>query len=271
MPKISVGDLTIAYEIRGAGPPLLMLHGGEGDRNSDNHFTPRLDDAFTVITFDQRDAGDSGGGDQQYDMFQHAQDAADLLSALGYERAFVYGQSYGGIIGQALAIAHPEKVQRLVLAVTTPGKRRRDDRSAEVNAMIDAFLARSSPTPPSPDAFFAPGAFERRPELRKFLERERVAPPDLERQRRRLVASENFDSLDQLSSIRAPTLVLGAWGDQVCSAASSWALAERIPDARLIVLEAVGHALTWEAPERVAPLIRGFLAEGVVSPTAKAS
>jgi len=261
MPEISVGDLTVAYEIRGEGPPLLMLHGGEGDRNSDNHFTPRLEDQFTIITFDQRDAGDTRGADREYDIFHHAQDAAGLLSALGHDRVFVYGQSYGGLIAQALAIAHPNGVERLVLAVTTPGKRRRNDQAKVVLALSDAAIGRYPPPPVSPDLFFAPGAFERRPELRKFLERGRVAPPDAERQRRRALAAESFDSLDQLATINAPTLVLGAWGDQILDAASSWALAECIPEARLVVLEAVGHALTWEAPERVAPLIRGFLAE----------
>jgi pimeloyl-ACP methyl ester carboxylesterase len=262
MPEIAAGELTIAYEIQGQGPLLVMCHGGEGDRLSDNHFKPRLQDQFTVLTYDQRDCGDTRGPDREYDFFQHAHDAASLLTALGYDKAFVYGQSYGGLIAQSIAIAHPEKVERLIVAVTTPGVSRRQDKAPETQAHLDAFIAgEPAPAPLAPDIFFAPGAFKRRPELGKFLERQRVVPPDAARQRRRLVASEAFDSLEQLSSIRAPTLVLGAWKDQVLNAASSFAIAERIPNARLIILEGVGHALTWEAPDRVAPIIRGFLSE----------
>jgi pimeloyl-ACP methyl ester carboxylesterase len=265
MPEISAGELTIAYEIQGEGPPLLMCHGGEGDRHSDDHFKPRLEDQFTIITFDQRDSGETRGSDREYDFFEHAHDAANLLSALGYDKAFVYGQSYGGMVAQSIAIAHPEKVERLIVAVTTPGKRRRDDRSAEVVALLKASTDGAPPPPLPQGRFFAPGAYERRPELQtmmqKFVERRKVAVTEVERLRRRALAAEGFDSLDQLSSIRAPTLVLGAWGDQVLNPASSFAIAERIPNARLIILEAVGHALTWEAPERVAPIIRGFLTE----------
>jgi 3-oxoadipate enol-lactonase len=123
-----------------------------------------------------------------------------------------------------------------------------------------ALIDRRPPPLQSPSRFFAAGAFERRPELRQIFERPRPAP-DIERQRRRALALESFDSLGRLAEVRAPTQVIGALGDQVIPPASSCALAERIPGARLIMLEGVGHALTWEAPERVALLIRDFFVE----------
>lgn len=262
MPKIAVGDIEITCEVRGSGPPLLMIHGGEGDRNSDDHFIPRLQDLFTVITYDQRDAGDSGGTDHNYGMLQHAHDAAGVLSALGYERAFVYGQSYGGIIAQAFALAYPDKVSRLILSVSSPGKRMRHERASEVNDFLDAYFS-DAPLPPplSPAMFFSPGAFERRPELGKFLERPKVAVQDPEQFRRRMLAMEEFDSLDELPNIRMPTLVISGWGDQIANPVCSWTLAKGIPNARLVVLESAGHALTWEVPELMAPIIRGFLSE----------
>ena len=117
---IDLHGTRTAFEAQGSGPPLLMLHGAEGSRRQFNAIRPALVDRYTVITYDQRDCGDTENPDAPATLATLANDAQALLEALGQRSAFVFGTSFGGRVAQALALRQPAAVRRLVLASTWP-------------------------------------------------------------------------------------------------------------------------------------------------------
>jgi 3-oxoadipate enol-lactonase len=119
-------NLDLHYELRGDGPPLLLLMGWRG--NLDWWPAPllrRLEQRHRLILVDNRGAGDTGDPGGRYTMAQMAGDAAALLDGLGVARADVLGVSMGGMIAQELALLRPARVDRLVLCCTHSGRRAR--------------------------------------------------------------------------------------------------------------------------------------------------
>ncbi len=81
----------------------------------------RCPNSFDVLAYDQRGLGRSGKPDVAYSMADYADDAAALLDHVGWRAAKVIGVSFGGMVAQELVLRHPAKVERLVLACTSPG------------------------------------------------------------------------------------------------------------------------------------------------------
>ena len=110
---IDVGNCQVYYEERGAGSPLVMIHGGLLDRRM-------WDDQFTVFARTQRviryDARGHGLSKAQAGTFSHHEDLKKLLDGLKVEKAAIMGLSMGGYIAIDFALAYPGRVSALVLA-----------------------------------------------------------------------------------------------------------------------------------------------------------
>ena len=122
MPVTQANGLSLYFERAGSGPPLLFISGTGGDlRNKPNVFDGTLAKAFDLLTYDQRGLGQSGKPNVPYSMSDYADDAAALMASQGWDEALVIGVSFGGMVAQELALRHPERVKRLVLACASPG------------------------------------------------------------------------------------------------------------------------------------------------------
>jgi 3-oxoadipate enol-lactonase len=122
MPIAKVRDIEVYYERHGEGPPLLFISGTGGDlRVKPNLFDGPLAKVFDVLAYDQRGLGQTSKPDIPYSMADYADDAAGLMDALGWKSAKVIGVSFGGMVAQEFVLRHPGKVERLVLACTSPG------------------------------------------------------------------------------------------------------------------------------------------------------
>jgi 3-oxoadipate enol-lactonase len=252
------GDVRIAYEVRGSGDPLLLMHGlGYGRWG----WEPVLDafaDEFRTLFYDNRGIGDSDVPPGPYTARQLAEDAVAVLDAEGIERAEVVGTSLGGMAAQELAIGFPERVSRLVLACTTPG-----GLSAHPMPQQTVDLMLSAPTLPPDVALrrfvenaLAPGAPD---ELVERILTLRFANPfDPKGWHAQAAAGVTFDALDRLSQIEAPTLVVTGTEDVVVDPRNSELLAERIAGARLERVPG-GHLFFWEDPMRFVAVVREFL------------
>lgn len=253
------GGVQLAYELLGDGPPLLLMQGlGYGGRG----WGPALDllaEDFTVAAYDNRGFGASDIPAGPYTTRELAEDARAVLDAAGFERANVVGVSLGGMAAQELALAHPDRVERLVLASTTPG----GFASHPMPARTVSLMMKAPTLPPEVA-------------LRKFVETalgddateelvERVVayrsanPPDLAGWRAQAAAGAAHDALGRIGSITAPTLVVHGTEDAVVDARNAQLLADRIPSAELVVLPGCGHLPFWEEPERFTALVREFL------------
>jgi 3-oxoadipate enol-lactonase len=122
MPFVAVRGLNVYYERQGTAPRLLYISGSGGDlRSKPSVFDGPLGAEFDLLAYDQRGLGQTGGPAGDYTMADYAEDANGLLEALGWDRCLVIGVSFGGMVAQEFALRHPERVERLVLACTSPG------------------------------------------------------------------------------------------------------------------------------------------------------
>lgn len=126
MPLAVTGDLQIHYELSApdnpSAPRLLFINGTGGDlRVKPNVLDGPLARNFNLLAYDQRGLGQTEVPEGPYTMAEYADDAAALLGHVGWDAAHVYGVSFGGMVAQHLAIRHPERVEKLVLACTSCG------------------------------------------------------------------------------------------------------------------------------------------------------
>jgi 3-oxoadipate enol-lactonase len=252
------GGIRIAYEVRGSGDPLLLMHGlGYGRWG----WEPVLDafaDDFRVLFYDNRGIGDSDVPPGPYTARQLAEDAVAVLDAEGLGEADVVGTSLGGMAAQELAIGFPERVRRLVLACTTPG-----GLSSHPMPQQTVELMLAAPTLPPETALrrfvenaLAPGVRE---ELVERILALRLANPfDPEGWQAQAAAGATFDAFDRLSRIQAPTLVVTGTDDAVVDPRNSELLAEGIAEATLRQVPG-GHLFFWEDPTRFVTLVKEFL------------
>jgi pimeloyl-ACP methyl ester carboxylesterase len=252
-------QLTAAVSIAGSGPPLFLLHGAEGDHHVFDDFVSALGAGFTTYAYDQRDCGETTlEVAAPYGLDELAGDAAELILSLGLKRAHVLGNSIGGVIAQILAARWPDRVARLVLAVSFPANVLAADlnprgirRRAELITRGDEGALELAELFSTPDYVAAHPEFVE--ELRRLRGRSRTAG-----QARRAEAFTRPAEIE-LSAIRAPTLVIAGERDQVIPSDASALLAAQVPGARFKIIPEVGHLAVREATAHYAGLVREFL------------
>ena len=119
---VGVNGIDLYFERAGTGTPLLFISGSGSDlRNKPNQFDAPIAEKFDLICYDQRGLGRTDNPSGNFSMTQYADDAAALLDVLGIEQIDVVGVSFGGMVAQELALRHPHKIKKLVLACTSSG------------------------------------------------------------------------------------------------------------------------------------------------------
>jgi pimeloyl-ACP methyl ester carboxylesterase len=113
---VAVNGLKYYYQIHGEGEPLLLLHGGLGHIEMFGPVIPMLAKNRQVIGVDLHGHGRTALGDRKINLIDIGNDLAEILTQLGYKQVDVLGYSMGGGVALRLAIQHPEKVRRLIVA-----------------------------------------------------------------------------------------------------------------------------------------------------------
>jgi pimeloyl-ACP methyl ester carboxylesterase len=200
----------------------------------------------------------------EYSIALLADDTAALMDHVGFASAHIFGESMGGMVAQELALRHPQKVRSLVLGCTTSGGPKAVPLGGE--ALASAYSTESlSPEERGralAEAAFTKGYLEYHPEIiSTLIEARRRKPLDPVAFAHRLKAAYAHDTYDRLPRLACPTLIITGKEDVLISWENSRILAERIPGAKLVLLEPAGHAFWVEQPERTREAILTFLRE----------
>src|SRR6184192_296883 len=120
--RIQVDGAEIGYRRVGNGRPLLVLNGfAATSADWDPSFIDGLTSSNELILVDHRGIGGSTDNGKRFDIAQLADDAADVIEPLGFERTSVLGWSMGGFVAQTLAMEYPDRVHKLILLSTDSG------------------------------------------------------------------------------------------------------------------------------------------------------
>jgi pimeloyl-ACP methyl ester carboxylesterase len=262
VPRAKVNDIQLYYEVHGQGEPLVLIMGLGGSTSGWDMQIPTFSREFQVVAFDNRGAGRSDKPASRYTIRLFADDTAGLMDALGIASAHVYGQSMGGFIAQELALSHPQRVRTLVLGSTSCG-------GPQVVAASPGHIAlmASLPTLRPQEAaekslsllYSAEFIARSRQELiARFLVEAELRPP-LDAFGRQVQAAMRHNAYDRLPQIRCPTLIISGSDDKIVPAGNSRVLAERIPNAELVVLPKAGHGYLVECAEESNVIVLDFL------------
>jgi 3-oxoadipate enol-lactonase len=254
--------VKVAYEIRGDGEPLTLVHGLAYDRNGWGRLPDLLALRFRVVLIDNRGVGESDEPEGPYAVAQMAADVVAVLDDAGIERTNLFGVSLGGYIAQELALTYPERLAKLVLASTAPGGPRAYPMPA---AGLEAFGKYPSMEREAGLRLMVENSLGGRgvrdvPGLADEIFAYRLAhAPSLAAWQAQAYAGATFDSYDRIGAIQAPTLVVQGGADNVVDPRNAELLGELIPNARVEIVPERGHLLVWEDSERVAELVTEFL------------
>lgn len=268
MPTIEANGQTLYYEVHGEGEPLLCVMGLAADTLAWTLQVPAWSAQHRTIIFDNRDVGRSSMAEGSYEIADMARDALALADALELDSFHLLGVSMGGAIAQEMALAAPERVRTLTLAVTFAAGGRwartlsrvwgaRVHRMSREERVDELMLLCMS------EAFFenAEGvAFLR--DL--MLQNPNPQPP--EAFARQLDASSRHDARGRLGELSMPTHVIGAEHDILVPVWKSREIAALIPGAKLTVLEACPHGLNVERAEEFNRAVLDFIAERAGAP-----
>jgi 3-oxoadipate enol-lactonase len=263
MERARINEVEFAYQLRGSGDPIVMIHGAQGDQSMFNDLAAHFANSYRVLTFDQRCSGLSEKPDMDFTIATLADDTAALMGHAGFSRAHIIGVSMGGMIALEFVLRHPHKARSVVLGCTTPGgpKAIRIGGSAFTNAYSATPMSAEERGKALAEAAFTKGYIERHPEIiPAMIEARRQRPIDPVALNHRLKAALAHDVYDRLGEITKPTLVITGKDDALISWENSRLIADHVPNAKLVLLEPAGHCFWLEQPTESFEAIGNFIA-----------
>lgn len=281
--KAKIRDTEIYFDIEGSGlvvdgsrmrekPVAFLVHGGPGaDHTSYKPTFSPLSQKLQLVYFDHRGQGRSARGNKDtYTLDNNVEDMEALRQHLGLERIVVIGGSYGGMVGLSYAIRYPENVSHLIVYCTVAdsrflqrAKEILEQKGTEEQKAIAHRLWE--------------GNFENEDQLNEYFKvmssmYSLSYNPNLPQEGwdRAILSPEainvafggflrEYNILDQLHKITAPTLVIAGRQDWICAPEFSQEIAQLIPNSDLRVFENSGHSVRSDEPEALLDAIAGFL------------
>lgn len=260
---MAIGAESVAtYHVeQGAGFPLILIHGVGMDLTMWDQHAGILADRYRVIRYDMVGHGRSGRPPGPYTLQRFVDQLLELMDRLSLPRAHIVGFSMGGLVAQAFAAQHPERVAALVLANTVAGRSQEQraavlDRVATVEAdghraTIDGALAR----------WFTPQLAAQNPELVESVRRTlQNNDPASYLAAYRVFATADQEATPLLPRIESPTLIITAEEDTGSTPEMAASMHAQIPRSELVIVPGLKHLLPLEAPERFLDPILRFLA-----------
>lgn len=275
---VRIDDTALWVVERGAGYPVIVLHGGPGvDHHEFADYLDPLAADHRLILVDERACGRSERAPEHtWTLERHAQDVVMLARALRLERYAVLGHSYGAFVALQSAVDYPGMAAQTIVSGGVPSlrflgpaverglaalepetlrERVTDSWAREPHVRTQEGFARLM-ADQMPFHFADPLD----PRIDDYLERTRdtVYSPDVLR-RSAAAGYGGIEVEDRLGLVTSATLVLAGRHDRACTVEAAQAIASGVPGAELTVFEHSGHMTFVEEPERYVEVVRGFL------------
>jgi len=242
--------MSVQYRIEGRGPALVYVCGIEGTGKLFYKQAADLARDHTIISFTLRGAG-------RYEMAQLVEDVAWVVREAGGGRATFLGESFGGLLTMATALAHPEVFERMILVNTFPyfAQRAKIKLGVLAFSLLPYALVKAHRTRSARHVLFSEDVEEE--DRRLFREHTRVVPSEGYVSRLRII--RDTDLRPRLKDITIPALVVAGTRDRLLdSVAAARLMAAALPRARLKLLEGTGHTALLSGRVRVRDWLREF-------------
>jgi 3-oxoadipate enol-lactonase len=263
MPFVHATDGTrIHYEVTGksGATPVLMIQGLGASKNAWNLQRIAMATRFRIISFDNRGAGRSDKPTEPFTLEQMADDALAVLDAAGIETAHVVGASMGGVISQIVAVKFSHRVRSLTLVCTACRNHPWRQELLQSWAKTAADKGMIEVGKEAAQWVMSPRSFRRLVPAFTWM-----GPLAALRPRHSFVSqidailNTREDLVDQLSTITAPTMVIVGNQDILTPRGDSEEIAERIPNAELVVISGAAHGLMMEHSSTFNKILIEFL------------
>lgn len=262
MPRFDVNDLSMFYRTTGEGAPVLLIHGLGSDNTGWEFQEDALAEHFHLILPDLRGHGTTTvkelGMMIPPDVI--ADDLSGLLDHLGHDKVHVVGISLGGMVAQNFVLRHPDKVDKLVLADTTP--KVTEDlidvvyswREAQVEGGDEAYFWTSL------RSGFSDEWIEDNPDMVQHL-KEKSKSTNAEGVLAAGLGFSTMDFTEDLSTIKSKTLIIHGDDDRIVDLEMGKLLHKGIHGSKIKIFEGCGHSPTLEMAEEFNKVLIDFLSQ----------
>lgn len=253
MSLLKINGINLNVVVKGEGHPLILVHGVGGDHTQLDSETDRLSQRYKTIGIDCRGHGESEKP-SNYTLQDHINDVLGLMDYYNIETTFLYGVSMGSYICQGVAVAAPDRINKLILTVpksnglTSSVQRLLNEHAAELKGLNqhEVFLALLKYMTFNPEI------------SKKHIDvfETKLSPEEFSCANKALTG---FDFRDDLPKIKAKTLVISGKYDGLNPPSEGKICASLIPNATFVEMQYSGHIPMYEEPEIYSKIIDDFL------------
>jgi len=263
---LSADGTEIYYETYtrpGEKPRLLFVHGVGGDLDAWQFVRePLLEAGYSAVALDVRGSGYSGHprSARSYTLERMNDDILSVINAEGLGPVDLVGHSGGAVVSLAFALAHPEKVGKLILIAPSyaPPRYGGSPLLRALYAPFIAFFSLISPPAPAPwHSPYPPGKHHQEVELYGLVRTMYHNSLASYLRISQMLMRVNFES--QLAEVKMPTLLIAAENDGIYPLKVAKVMGEKIPNAKLVVVAGANHVLPLNQPAEVVEAIEAFI------------
>ncbi|MFC7394138.1 alpha/beta fold hydrolase [Scopulibacillus cellulosilyticus] len=260
MPMATCHKQIIQYEEKGHGEPVILIHGVGMDHTMWTKQVDALSKYYRVIVYDMLGHGGSDKPPAPYNLSQFVNQLVALMNVLQVESAHIVGFSMGGMVAQAMAIMHPEKVRTLTVMSAVANRSEQQQKSVLSRVTAVKESGASGTVEPAISRWFNKEFIDQNKKTINLI-RERLNNNDPSAY---LAAYTLFAAADQelwpmLSQISHPTLILTGENDIGSTPEMAKAMHSAIPHSKIVIVPEGKHMLPIEMADIVNDTIHSFI------------
>jgi 3-oxoadipate enol-lactonase len=262
--------IRLFYYVQGQGELLVLIRGYANAASMWYTQVPRLSEYFKVITFDNRDTGNSDRVETPYSIGDMAGDVIALIEHLALGPVHLLGVSMGGMIAQQVTLNRPDLVKTLILGCTTCNSGQGLSTDPEVLELFATLpeLSDEENVRRSLPVFFAFETLTNRPDfIDEYVQKSLTQRPPLTTFNRHKQAIQGFNLCGQLHQISVPTFIQHGGVDKLLPAFNAEQLHTLIPHSELRIYGRLGHVFFMEDAENYNKDIIEFIRKAEEQPS----